>query len=367
MADGVFLYAKEEKKMKAMVRCSARLVAGAVVVLSIMSIGVSAQTVSGTLRGTVTDSNGAAVPNAAITVRNVETGLMRTAVSNDDGLYNVPFLPLGRYSVEATRTDFNKVTRENISVSLNETTVADFRLDPTVTGEVTVTAEPPPINTTSSEIAGTLTAQQVLDRPVANQTSFLTLAETFTGFQENPTSGQNNPTLSSGSSINFNGTGTRGATFQINGISNDDSSENQHRQGVALATIKEFKVLTNNYSAEFGRGFGAVVLVQVDNGTNRLKGSAYWFHNDSALNAKSFFSHGKKPVARKNQFGGVVGFPIFKDKFFGYLSLDHIENTGANNFSRDVFLPSERDPANWFQTPQGDPNDTPATVHSYSP
>ena len=90
-----------------------------------------------------------------------------------------------------------------------------------------------------------LTEQQIIEKPALNPGSFLDLASIFPGFQENPTSGQNNPTASSGSSINFNGTGSRGATFQINGVNNDDSSENQNRQGASLSTIKEFQVLSN--------------------------------------------------------------------------------------------------------------------------
>lgn len=316
--------------------------------ISAFALTANAQTVSGTLRGTVSDANGAAIPNATVTVRSTETGLERTAVSSDSGLFNFPFLPIGNYVVESTRTDFNKVTQNNVRISLNETTVVNVRLDPSVTGEVTVTDEAAPINTTNQQIASSLTGEQIAERPVANQTNFLSLAETFTGYQENPTSGQNNPTLSSGSSINFNGTGTRGATFQINGVNNDDSSENQNRQGAALATIKEFQVISNSFTAEFGRGYGAVVLVQTLSGTNALKGSAYIYHNNSALNAKSFFSHGAKPVNRRNQFGGVLGFPIWKNKFFGFVSVDHLENSGALNYSRDVFLASERDPANWF-------------------
>ena len=316
--------------------------------LGLLSFVASAQTVSGTLRGTVTDSNGAVVPNASVKVRSTETGLERTVVSSDNGLYNFAFLPIGQYTVEATRTDFNKVIRENVIISLNETNVLDIRLDPAVSGEVTVTHEGAPINSTNQQIASSLTNAQILERPVGNQTNFLTLAETFTGFQENPTAGQNNPTLSSGSSINFNGTGTRGATFQINGVNNDDSSENQNRQGAALATIKEFQVITNSFTAEFGRGYGAVVLVQTLSGTNRIKGSAYWFHNNSALNAKSFFSPGAKPVNRRNQYGGVVGFPIWKNKFFGFVSVDRLENSGALGFTRDVPTPFERNPANWF-------------------
>lgn len=323
-----------------------------------ISVAADAQTVSGTLRGTVTDSNDAVVPNANVTVRNTETGLERTVVSSDDGLYNIPFLPIGSYNVEASRTDFNKVIRENVTVSLNETAVVNIRLDPSVTGEVTVTDESEPINTTNAQIAQSLNATQIQDRPVANQTNFLTLAETFTGFQENPSGGQNNSQSSSGSSVNFNGTGTRGATFQINGVNNDDSSENQNRQGASLATIKEFQIITNNFTAEFGRGYGAVVLVQTLSGTNSFRGSAYLYHNDQALNAKSFFSHSDKAVFRRNQFGGVLGFPVWKNKLFGFVSIDELRNTGGSTYTRDLPLAFERNPANWFQiTPA---NDTPA-------
>lgn len=334
--------------MKSMIRRPFWFISYFSLVLGVMVAAAYGQTVSGTLRGTVTDSNGAVVPDATVTVRSTETGLERTVTSSDDGLYNIPFLPIGTYNVEATRTDFNKVTRENVAVSLNETAVINIRLDPSVTGEVTVTDESEPINTTNAQIAQSLTATQIQERPVANQGNFLTLAETFTGFQENPTGGQNNPTASSGSSINFNGTGTRGATFQINGVNNDDSSENQNRQGASLATIKEFQVITNNFTAEFGRGYGAVVLVQTKSGTNKIDGEAYLYHNNNDLNAKSYFAHGPKAVNRRNQFGGVVGFPIWRNKLFGFLSLDEVRNSGDGNFRKDVFLTSEYNSATWF-------------------
>lgn len=326
--------------------------------LGMSAIAALGQTVSGTLRGTVTDTNGAAVPNASVTVQSTETGLSRTATTSGEGTYQFAFLPIGSYRVIATRTDFNRVIQENVRVTLNETTVINLRLDPTVSGEVTITSEAPTINTSDAQIAQSLSSVQILERPVANQTNFLTLAETFTGFQENPTSGQNNPTSSSGSSINFNGTGTRGATFQINGVNNDDSSENQNRQGASLATIKEFQVITNNFTAEFGRGYGAVVLVQTLSGTNNFSGSAYWYHNDQALNAKSFFSHGPKAVFRKNQIGGVLGFPLLKDKLFGFISADYLKDSGGLNYVRDIPLPSETNEANWFLLSPG--NDSPA-------
>jgi len=329
--------------------------------LFLVPAGAMAQTVTGTLQGTVSDSRGAVVPGADVVVRNMETGQERNLKTGGEGTYVASFLPLGRYTVTASGPGFSKVAQENIEVTLNQTRVVNFTLNPSsVTEAVVVTSDAAPINTTNAEIKGSLNAQEILEKPTLNQGSFLTLAETFTGFQENPTSGQNNPTASSGSSINFNGTGTRGATFQINGVNNDDSSENQNRQGASLSTIKEFQVITNNFTAEFGRGYGAVVLVQTKSGANNVHGDVYWYHNDSALNATSngFSPGAKKGVTRRNQFGFTSGFPVFRDRLFGFISFDHLENSGANAYNRDVFTLAERNPANWFQ--QTPANNTPA-------
>src|SRR5713101_469609 len=153
----------------------------------------------------------------------------------------------------------------------------------------------------------------------------------FPGFQTNPTSGQNNYTLSSGSSVSFNGTGTRGTSFLTDGVANDDYSENQNRQQVNVETVKEIQVLTNNFSAEFGRGLGAVVLASTKSGTNVIHGSAYWFYANSALNARSYFSNAAgshldgsgrllpnvaKASSKSDRLGGTIGGPIVKNKLF---------------------------------------------------
>ncbi len=324
--------------------------------LLFLAASVSAQTVTGTLQGTVSDSRGAVVPGADVVVRNMETGQERNVKTGREGTYLATFLPLGRYTITASGPGFSKVAQENIEITLNETRVVNFTLNPSaVTEAVVVTSDEAPINTTNAEIKGSLNAQEILEKPTFNQGSFLTLAETFTGFQENPTSGQNNPTASSGSSINFNGTGTRGATFQINGVNNDDSSENQNRQGASLSTIKEFQVISNNFSAEFGRGYGAVVLVQTKSGTNNVHGDVYWYHNNSALNAaiNALSPGARKAVTRRNQFGFTSGFPVLRDRLFSFISFDHLENSGANPYNRDVFTLAERNPANWFQQTPG--------------
>jgi outer membrane receptor protein involved in Fe transport len=305
---------------------------------------IAAQTVTGTLQGTVTDTTAAPVPGVTIAIRNVETGLVREVATNERGFYNAPFLPIGRYRLTATLSGFGAVTRDKVEVRLNETLAVDFRLDPTAKEEVTVLAERPPINTVTSDVKQSLTAEQILDRPTAqnlnNNNTFLALAETFAGFQENPTTGQNNPTTSSGSSINFNGTGTRGATFQIDGVNNDDASENQHRQGVNLASIQEFQVISNTYSAEFGRGYGAVVLVQTKSGTNDVKGELFYYRQDSEFNALSY-GQLTRPDNQRPSYGGVVGFPVLKNKLFGFASFEHGRRSGEGTYTRDVFIPAD--------------------------
>lgn len=324
-------------------RCRSLILVCAATLLCAASL--YAQTVTGTLQGTITDPNGAVIPGATITIINTDTGLERTLTSSDEGFYVSANLPLGSYRVSAALANFATTVRENVEITLNRTEVADFQLSPSITGgEVIVTASEAPINTTNGEVKQSLESQQILDKPTINPSNFLSLAETFTGFQENPTGGQNNPTASAGSSVSFNGTGTRGTTFQINGVSNDDSSENQNRQGAALSTIKEFQVITNNFTAEFGRGFGAVVLVQTKSGTNNIDGDVYYFHNNSALNAASaFIGNAQKPVNRKNQYGGTVGLPFIKNKLFGFASFDQQRFSGAdpNPYRRDLFTAAE--------------------------
>lgn len=334
------------------------LLVGIVLCWSVPGFG---QTVTGTLQGTVIDTKSSVVSGAQVVARNIETGQERTMTTNSDGFYSAPFLPIGTYTVTASGQGFATSSQESVEVGLNQTRVIDFTLNPFGVAEaVTITADAAPINTTNQEIKGTLNTQEILNKPVGNPGTFLSLADTFTGFQENPTSGQNNPTASSGSSVNFNGTGTRGTTFQINGVNNDDSSENQNRQGAAISTIKEFQVITNNFTAEFGRGYGAVVLVQTKSGTNNIHGDVYWYHNDSALNAaNNTFSPGvKKGVTRRNQAGFTLGFPVHKNHLFAFVSMDHTEFTGANNYNRDVFTLAERNPSNWFL--QTKANDTPS-------
>jgi outer membrane receptor protein involved in Fe transport len=316
-----------------------------ILLIGVLSAQALAQTVTGTVQGTVTDPTGAVLPGVTVILKNLETGVARELTTNEVGFYSAPYLAVGRYSIMARLSGFGSVVRDEVEVGLNQTRVADFQLKPsTVVEAVTVVGAAPPINTTNAEVKGTLSSQQIMDKPTLNAGSFLSLAEVFAGFQENPTSGQNNPTASSGSSVNFNGTGSRGTTFQINGVNNDDSSENQNRQGAAVSTIQQFQVITNTYSAEFGRGYGAVVLVQTKSGTNAWHGDVYEYLQDSnSLTALPKFV-AAKPDNQRHQFGATAGFPIRRNQLFGFVSFDRINLEGNQNYAREILLPQDQTP-----------------------
>ena len=305
----------------------------------------------------MTDKSGGALPGTTVTIKNVETGLERIVQTNGSGFFNAPFLPVGRYNVTAELAGFGTLARHNVGVELNQTTVQDFSLAPAVSETVTVSADAPRIDVTDGEVKQTMRAKEIENLPTPDQANFLRLASIFSGYQENPTSGQDNPALSSGSSVNFNGTGTRGATFQINGVNNDDASENQNRQNVPMATIQSFQILTNNYSAEFGRGYGSVVLVQTKQGTNNIDGEVYGYAQDNKYISRDAtqvsLDHGQH---YHREFGVTAGFPIIHDRLFAYLNEDQIEDKGDVLTTRGVFLPSDLDPAKRLTLG----NDTPA-------
>lgn len=322
---------------------SFRLRVSLVLLLLAVSLSLSAQTVTGTLNGTVNDAGGGGLPGVTVTIRNVETGLQRVVVSEGNGFFNAPFLPIGRYTVRVELEGFGGQEVQNVRIDLNQTTVQDFVLGLTLSETVTVTADAPRINVADGEIKQTMRSEEIMAIPSPNQNSFLGLAATLAGYQEtNPTPGMDNPTLSVGSSVNFNGAGTRGTTFQINGVNNDDASENQHRQGVALATIKSFQVLSNSYSAEFGRGYGAVVLVQTKSGTNEYAGEVYGYAQDSEWNEKSWFARSQpKPDNYRREYGGTLGFPIVRDRLFAFVNAGTTEFKGNVIVGRPLILPSD--------------------------
>jgi outer membrane receptor protein involved in Fe transport len=306
-----------------------------------------AQTVTGSIEGVVQDATGGAIAGAKLTLRSGESGLTRNALSNPQGFYQFSFVPIGDYTVTAEAAGFGAVQRA-VPVSLNTTRVADFRLSPAaVSTQVTVEAETSLIEMSRGEQKSSLDEKAIEDRPLSSR-NMLALVEMMPGFQSSGSfSGVNNPTLSSGSYVSFNGTGSRSASFQIDGVNNDDSSEGISRQNVNVSSIKEFVVLTNAFSAEFGRG-GTAVLVQTKSGTNKIHGDAYEFLQNQVLNSNGFFNKtaGRRPDGseviprapyRRNQFGYTAGLPIVKNKLFLFHAFERTEQRAHSTITRFVF------------------------------
>ena len=320
----------------------------------------SAQTVTGTLSGTLKDASGAVIPGVDVGAVNEQTGLSRTAVTNAEGIYLMPFLPIGNYTVTVQMPGFKKVVKNGVVIELNRTTFSDFQLEVAATATVvTVTGETPAIESNTGELKHSLTEQRIIDTPLAGR-NFISLVEQIPGFQNAPWIGSsNNPTNSTGSYASFNGQGSRSATFQIDGVNNDDSSENQNRQNVNISTIKEFQVLTSAYSAEFGRAGGAVILVQTKSGTNDFHGDAFNFVQNDVFNANTFMNNrtgldsktglqlNPRPIVRRNQYGGTIGGPVIlpgfngRNRLFFFGSAERVSNKNSTNWSRFMWLPGE--------------------------
>src|SRR5258707_37271 len=183
-----------------------RILAG----ITALCAAASAQTVSGTLAGRVTDSTGAVIPSVTITARNQETDLVRQAPTNHEGYFSFSFVPLGSYELSASIKGFQRVVKKDVIVDLNRTTVSDFVLAlSTVEAAIEVSGATPLIETTQGDVKHTLNARQIQDTPLAGR-NFISLMEQIPGFGNAPWIGSsNNPTNSTGSYAAFNGTGAR--------------------------------------------------------------------------------------------------------------------------------------------------------------
>jgi hypothetical protein len=322
--------------------------------VSVFAPAAAAQTVTGTLSGRVTDASGGVIPNAPVSAKSEQTGFVREVRTNDEGYYLLTFLQVGTYTVTVELQGFKTITKKGVSVELNKNTVSDFKLEPAaITSVVEVTGETPQIETTVGEIKHSLDTRTVESIPLAGR-NIISLSEQIPGFQNVQWIGSsNNPTNSTGSYAAFSGTGSRNATFQIDGVNNDDSSENQNRQNVNISSIKEVQVLTNAYSAEFGRAGGAVFLVQTKSGTNQFHGEAYDYIQNDKFNANGYFANRAgintttgQPLqprqrVRRNQYGWTVGGPILHDRLFFFHSGERVSNYTNSTITRFKYFTNE--------------------------
>jgi hypothetical protein len=289
--------------------------------LSISSFPLWSQALSGTIVGAVTDGAGASVASAKVTLTNEGTHFVRAVETNERGQYVASSVPTGNYSISVEMQGFQRMLREGVVLTAADTVTVDFKLaigDVKQTVEVTGTA--PLLQSQTAAVSQLISNQQIVEMPLNGRTFTSLLLLT--------------PGAHSGSSANLDSSpyGMRGTTnYSVNGSSAQMNSyliDGMVNRNLWLSTlimvptidsIQEFRVMTSNYSAEYGAAAGAMTVVQTKSGSNDLHGSAYEFLRNDKLDANTFFNNRSgvtKPPFRRNEFGATAGGRIRRDKTF---------------------------------------------------
>jgi outer membrane receptor protein involved in Fe transport len=281
------------------------------------------QVVTATLTGNVKDSSGASIPNAKVTVTQVATGVARSTTTTAEGLYNLPYLNPGVYKVEVEAPGFKKFSQENVNLDVSTVARIDATLTPgNIQETVTVTGGAPVLQTENAEVAKNYGAQDIRELPIANR-NFQALAGLSAGVSLPVQSFTATEDPQGTTFFNANGQGNSANNTIVDGVDNTNPTLGLSIYLPNPEVVEEVHVTTSNYSAEFGRVAGAVVNVVTRGGTNEFHGSLWEFNRVAALAARNFFntSDQPKPGLTRNEFGGVLGGPVIKDKtffFFGY-------------------------------------------------
>src|SRR5215469_8830535 len=293
-----------------------------VVSLVLCAARMATAQVAASLSGRVEDATGTPVQAVKVTVRNAETGAARTALTDDQGNYRVLALAVGLYEVKAEKTGFRASVRMGVNLAVGQEAVVNMHLDVgQITQEVTVSADAPLVNTTTAQISGLVTEQQVKDLPL-NGRSFDNLITLNPGTVNYSAMKTAQTSTSNGNTFSVAGRRTSENLFLLNGVEYTGSSQLAVTPGGAsgqllgIDAIREFNVQTDTYSAEYGKRAGAQVTVVTQSGSNVLHGSAFEFLRNSALDARNFIDQAFVQPFRRNQFGSSLGGHLRKDKLF---------------------------------------------------
>ena len=275
------------------------------------------------LAGTVTDSDGAALPGATVTATNVATGLSRTTVTSGNGTYAINGLRPGLYNITFQLDGFQTVERNDIELRVGQEARINAELQVgAVDEEITVTSTAPVVETTSKEIGGTLTTEEFESLPTQNRSALL-FASLFPGVIPAPS------TESTASDALFiNGQDDNNNSFNFDGANNDDDvigARAGAQARVPMEAIQEFQVLTTQFDAEFGRALGGVLNAITKSGGNRFAGSVFHYIQDASYNEKNFFTarnNLQQPATEYRSSGFTLGGPLVRNKAFFYVSYE---------------------------------------------
>jgi hypothetical protein len=296
------------------------LILGLVAIVGLPATGRAQVTAS--IKGTVQDVSGSVVRQATISVKSQETGAVRTAATDDSGNYQLVSLPLGPQEVKVEKPGFKAVVRTGVSLEVGQVAVVDFRLEVgDLVQQLSVTEEAPVVNTTTASVSGMVDEREIKELPL-NGRSFDDLIALNPGSINYSALKSPNTSTSNGNTFSVAGRRTTENLFLLNGIEYMGSSQLAVTPGgtsgslLGIDAVREFNVLTDTYSAEYGKRAGAQVSVVTQSGTNQFHGTIFEFLRNSALDSPGPFDQGTVPPFRRNQFGGAAGGPLKKDRLF---------------------------------------------------
>jgi Carboxypeptidase regulatory-like domain/TonB-dependent Receptor Plug Domain len=277
--------------------------------------------VSASISGKVEDATGAGIGGATVTVNSFENGAKRTVTTDEAGKFSVLSLPLGAQELRAEKTGFKAVVRTGIRLDVAQQAVANLVMEVgDLAQQVTVSAENPVVNTTTAPVSGLVGEREVKDLPL-NGRSFDNLITLNPGAINYGLKSANTST-SNGNTFSVAGRRPMDNIVLLNGIEYTGSSQLAITPGgvsgelLGIDAVREFNVLTDTYSAEYGKRAGGQVSVVTQSGTNALHGSVFEFLRNSSLDARNYFDQNGVPPFRRNQFGGALGGPLKKDRLF---------------------------------------------------
>ena len=288
------------------------------------------------LWGSVTDTSGAGVPDATVTIRSLETGTQRALITDESGHFNAPALAVGHYEIAASKTGFQVDRRTAINLVVGAREEVNLRLQ---VGDVHQTVEVPAnlgvVEITTDDISGLVGERQVKDLPLNGRSydQLLTLNPGIVNYTSQRAGGTGTSNSVVGNMFSVSGRRPQENLFLLNGVEFTSASEINNTPGgvsgqlLGVDAVREFAVVKDTYGAEYGKRPGAQVNIVTANGTNQFHGSAYEFLRNSALDARNFFDHGNIPHFERNVFGASAGGPIIKDKTFFFVNYEGFRQT----------------------------------------
>ena len=300
-----------------------------------------AQQTTGTISGRIVDDQGAAIPGVTVTAKNAATGFVRTEVSDGEGIFRLNALPVGTYDLTTDLQGFAKIENKGIVVNVGQTLDLNLTLKlATVQEAITVNADVPLIQTSSSSVGGVVDVSRIESLPLNGRqfaNAALTIAGVGLGFHSDPTkSTQYSPQIGGGNGRNVN--------YQIDGGDNNDDTVGGLLQLFPLEAIQEFNFVTQRYKAEYGRSNGGVMNIVTKSGTNNFHGSGFTNFRDTALNAKTKTEKiGNLPKGEysRYQYGGSFGGPILQNKAHFFAAAERTQQETTQSVSTLGLFPDQ--------------------------